>query len=304
MSRSSNTVSPGAPPRVSASALAALRLTGHLTERLAPGIAARHLMRSFVTPRKSKLPQWERDLIGQGGTTWVPAGPFGNLAAHVWYPGDRQSLMSAVPPPTVLLVHGHSGRASQMAAFAAPLVAQGYRVLAVDAPAHGHSAGRRLALPEYVNVLLELEKSAGPFAGIVAHSVGAAATVAALSRGMAAGRVVLIAPPEALSGHLTRLGRLLGYGPDVAKRAQQLIEARYGERFDTLRGSALGAGLTQHALVFHDEKDRMVPISEGEALVRAWDGARLIRTVGLGHNRILRDPSLITQVAGFISNTA
>jgi pimeloyl-ACP methyl ester carboxylesterase len=303
MFRSSNTATPGMALRVSPSALAALRLKGRLTERLAPGFAARHLVRSFVTPRKSKQRDWEKDLIIQAGATWVSAGPFGNLSAFVWYPDDRQSLVSAVPPPTVLLVHGHSGRASQMGAFAAPLAARGFRVVAVDAPAHGRSAGHTLALPDYVKVLMELEKNLGPLAGVVAHSVGAAAVVAALSRGMAVGRVVLIAPPEALSGHLTRLGQLLGYGPAVARRAQQLIEARYGEPFEALRGGPLGADLTQQALVFHDEKDRVVPISEGETRVRAWQDARSIRTVGLGHNRILRDPSLITQVAGFISNT-
>lgn len=44
--------------------------------------------------------------------------------------------------PPILLVHGWAGRGSQMGGFVAPLLAQGFSVLAPDLPGHGESAGR------------------------------------------------------------------------------------------------------------------------------------------------------------------
>jgi hypothetical protein len=43
---------------------------------------------------------------------------------------------------------------------------------------------------------------------------------------------------------------------------------------------------------------------EGEALARAWHGAQFLRTHGLGHRRVLRDPDVITQAVRFITASA
>src|SRR4051812_3545595 len=45
--------------------------------------------------------------------------------------------------PVVVLVHGWRGRASQFAPLVRSLVADGHRVVAFDAPAHGASRGSR-----------------------------------------------------------------------------------------------------------------------------------------------------------------
>ena len=54
------------------------------------------------------------------------------------------------------------------------------------------------------------------------------------------------------------------------------------------------------ALVIHDREDREVPMQQGEALAASWRGARLLRTTGLGHKRILEDERVGQAVADFI----
>ena len=56
-------------------------------------------------------------------------------------------------------------------------------------------------------------------------------------------------------------------------------------------------------MVIHDENDRDVPWQEGAALANAWPGAQFVRTSGLGHRRILRDPDVIARVTAFITTT-
>ena len=45
--------------------------------------------------------------------------------------------------------------------------------------------------------------------------------------------------------------------------------------------------------IFHDVKDREVPVESGEAIAREWPGAVLTRTEGLGHHRILYAPEVV-----------
>src|SRR6478735_2928342 len=52
----------------------------------------------------------------------------GELAAWQWGEAER---------PLVGVLHGWEGHGAQLGAFAAPLVAAGFRVLAFDAPGHG-----------------------------------------------------------------------------------------------------------------------------------------------------------------------
>ena len=57
-------------------------------------------------------------------------------------------------------------------------------------------------------------------------------------------------------------------------------------------------------LVVHDRDDREVPWQDGAAIAAAWPGARRVDTVGLGHQRILRDPAVVQAVAEFVAEAA
>ena len=50
--------------------------------------------------------------------------------------------------------------------------------------------------------------------------------------------------------------------------------------------------LTAPVLVVHDRGDAEIPWQHGAAIARAWRGAEMLITEGLGHRRILRDPGL------------
>lgn len=252
-----------------------------------PSLSARMLALLFTRPM-SRAPSARE-------TGWMAASTpsrlsfeGGRLVVHTW--GDG---------PVVLLVHGWSGNASQLGLYAEPLVALGFRVVAFDGPAHGSSDGRLSSLPQFARAIREVADQVGPVSAIVAHSLGSAATTLALSDGLDAERVVYLAPPEDLPGYLARLGRRIGFGPDIAVRAQRLLEARFGAPFEQARGRHLAPSMTARLLAFHDARDREVPHAEGQLLVDRWPGARLVTTDGLGHNRILADPGVADQAVAF-----
>jgi pimeloyl-ACP methyl ester carboxylesterase len=202
----------------------------------------------------------------------------------------------------VLLVHGWSGRGTQLAEFVAPCVAAGYRAVAFDAPAHGLSAGRATTLPEVGDVLGEIAVRFGPVHGIVAHSFGVLCTLYALEQGLGVRRCVALSPPATLEGLVEKFAHGLALPPPAWRALRAELEARFGadlwSRFSPLR---LAARATAPALVVHDADDREVPLHEGETLARAWPGASFHATAGLGHRRILRDPAVVARAVAYLS---
>jgi pimeloyl-ACP methyl ester carboxylesterase len=68
--------------------------------------------------------------------------------------------------------------------------------------------------------------------------------------------------------------------------------------FDVL---ASARTMTTPLLVFHDREDRDVAWSDGAAIAAAWPGAELVSTVGLGHRRIVQDPTVVAQAITFLA---
>ncbi len=261
-----------------------------LASTLAPGLAARVICRLFVTAQRYKMPARE--------TAWMQDARSQTLTIA---DGRRIRLYHWGTGPRVLLVHGMSAQASQMAVYAHPLVQAGWSVTAFDAPGHGASDGKTAALPDIARVQMQVMDHLGPLAGVIAHSVGSAATSLALLSGAQAGRIVYLAPPEDLFGFMARMARHLGFSDAATQRAKTRFETQHALTFDQARGAHVVPQLGHPALILHDEDDRMVPIREGARIAQLWPGARLIRTKGLGHNRLVRDPQVMQQAVGFLT---
>ncbi|MFL1407227.1 alpha/beta fold hydrolase [Marinobacter sp. M1N3S26] len=67
---------------------------------------------------------------------------------------------------------------------------------------------------------------------------------------------------------------------------------------------ALKNSITQPVLVIHDISDKEVPVSDGQTIADALPDARLEKTEGLGHRRILRAQEVTKRAAQFLSEEA
>ena len=74
----------------------------------------------------------------------------------------------------VLLVHGWSGRGSQLSSIATECNKKGFFVVSFDAPAHGGSSSYTTNVPEFVEAINFLNKTKGPFDYAIGHSFGGA----------------------------------------------------------------------------------------------------------------------------------
>jgi pimeloyl-ACP methyl ester carboxylesterase len=142
----------------------------------------------------------------------------------------------------------------------------------------------------------------GPVHGAIAHSMGAAAVMLAVHDGVPIPRAVFVAPPASALDFFRKFSAVVGLAEDVARRTRARVERRAQRRLAELDVRALAPVLRPTPLVvFHDEDDREVPIACGEMVAATWSGAELVRTKGLGHHRILRDPRIVTESVRFLS---
>ena len=285
------------------------------------------LSRRKQTLRERLLHSGLRFVFRVGGR-WLP-GPTTHLAYRLWfttrrYPtplrevmyeetATREYLDHAGTPlatyrwgngPAVLLVHGWSGRGTQLFQFVDPLVDAGYQVIAVDAPAHGRTPGTQTNLFQYVAALETVANRFGPFDGVIAHSFGTPAVMLAVhEQKLSAKRVVAISPPSTMLGMLTKFADMLDLHDNVTTRLRQRIEREFGDDiWHRLSVETIAPQLNVAALVVHDEQDDEVPIDEGETTASRWPGARFIRTQGYGHRRILRAHPVIDAAVTFIAH--
>jgi pimeloyl-ACP methyl ester carboxylesterase len=204
--------------------------------------------------------------------------------------------------PVVLFIHGWSGRGSQGAALVKPLTAAGYRLIAIDAPGHGETPGNRTDILECAAVVRAVSATYGPVHGAITHSFGGMVLAYAMNHGVMVDRVACISAPARVEFLVERFARTLRMPAPVVAGLNQRLEQRFDENiWDLVSADTNARNLAAPALVIHDVDDEGVPWQQGERIAAAWPGARFIRTQGLGHNRILRDPATIKMVVDFIA---
>ena len=242
--------------------------------RMTPQAAAE----AFVTPPRPT----EVESLAPGATSRFVPTPQGKIALH--YLGEG---------PRVLLLPGWEGQASDMSAFATPLLEAGMQVIAMDLPAHGQSEGTQTSIPQSAIALKAVGDHIGPLRAVVAHSIGCAVLCEAMHAGLKVSQAVLIGGPAYFDKYVKAGGRAMGLDEAGVTRMLELLNQRLGISPQEVSVPARATSFTQPALFIHSDDDQVVPIEDSLINVSAWKGAKHMRVEGLGHRRILRDPAVV-----------
>ncbi|MES2509185.1 MAG: alpha/beta fold hydrolase [Pseudomonadota bacterium] len=266
------------------------------SERLWPALAVRAAYRLFGTPLP---PKWINRRRSWSADWHIEHWPFENASVTLYAPTNSP------PDRVVLLLHGWGGHAGQMLALAESLHSRGLLPVMVEMPAHGRSDGATSNLPQFARVLeyvaARLTQQGYTLHAVVAHSLAANASAYAASRGLASGRLVLIAPPASPLEYTRLFARVFGLRESTRAAMQRRIEAREGVLMPQFEPHAVGARIRQPTLVVHDRQDSINLFADGVAYSQAIDGARLVATEGLGHRRILKDEHVLQEIAAFMA---
>lgn len=264
-----------------------IRAAFHLASRVSPVLGAEMARLLFFRPMR--MPYRKEQAAALATAQHVSLDVRGQrVQTYCWDSG-----------PTVLLVHGWGGHAGQMTEFVAPLTKAGFRVVAIDAPAHGRSGRGLSSLVHFADAMKAAAAAFGPVHAVVAHSFGAAATVQAMLRGLSVNRAVFVAPQARISTHWDLFRAALGMSDEVWQVMRTRSERWLKVSYDDLHPMDHAPGMKTPLLILHGTTDRMTPFSEGEKLAAHWPGAEL-KPLDCGHIAILRDWRALVASADFI----
>jgi pimeloyl-ACP methyl ester carboxylesterase len=298
---------PSQPPRtipgVSTELRHRLRRFFTVATRVSPRLAARLALEMFLRPPRRRMDAEDVPVVARATRRTLVLGR-GRIHALEWIADPHAG--AAAPRPAVLLLHGWGSHAARFGSFVEPMLAADWRVIALDAPAHGGSTGRRSDLGQFRNALAAALDELAPVRAIVAHSLGAAAAVWLLAdephRDVRS--LVVVGMPRDVGYMLESFMLVLDLREDVRQLLRRRFVARFGTVPEGFSAHALAARLRVPTLVVHDEDDDVAPLEHATRFALGLDHGRLNVTRGLNHSGPLRDATTIANIVAFVSEHA
>jgi pimeloyl-ACP methyl ester carboxylesterase len=201
----------------------------------------------------------------------------------------------------VLLVHGWSGRGTQLVKIADTLINTGYSTISFDAPAHGKSPGNQTIMTDFIATILEIEKQYGPFESAVGHSLGGMSILNAIKKGMKLNTAIIIGSGDVIQDIIEDFIAKLQLKPNLATDLRLHFEKKYGEKMNDYSAYKAAKEITIPVLVIHDKDDPEVPVKAGQHIYDHLKNGKLLLTEGLGHRKILGDAEVIQRTVQFMS---
>lgn len=264
-------------------------------EAICPPLAYRFFATLFFTPLKYQATEKERKAETFGEKFSVTAAGK-KIQCYRWGNSDK----------SVVVVHGWAGRATQFRRFVKPFISAGYQVIGFDGPAHGQSEGKRTTIVEFEETLKKVYEKIGVPEAIIAHSFGGGAVLFAAKNGLPVKKIINIASPTIGDKIIDTYLKAIGGSEKTKAFFKKFIQQKYGKPFEEFTASHIIKQIIQpvEVLLVHDEDDKEVSMEHPLELLRQYPSARLLKTKGLGHTRILKDDRVINEIVTFVQQPA
>lgn len=246
----------------------------------------------FSTPfRKSEKPKPALFKIAENFSIKVNGD---NINGYRW---------NTIAKKQLLILHGFESMAYKFEMYIAPMLAEGWGVVIMDAKAHGKSEGERIILPDYVSMIEQLENDFGKFSAYLAHSFGGIAVSLHLEKTKnAAARLVLIAPATETDTAINLFSKIVALKKEVRLALDDLILEKSGNPTSFYSVKRIVPKLENNIMWIHDKNDNITPLSDVEPIMRAQlSHVQFLITKGLGHSRIYKEKEVIRTVIAFIT---
>lgn len=247
----------------------------------------------FTSPIKHKIPKRELEMDSKSTQTLIEI-PKINKKVVLYQYGESSKK--------ILLVHGWSGRGTQLFKIADELVKTGYSTISFDAPAHGKSPGKTTIMSEFIETILEIEKQFGPFEAAVGHSLGGMSLLNSVKKGFQINNLTIIGSGDIVQDILNDFVAKLKLKPEIGERLRIHFEKKYQLEMDSFSGYKSAMEIDIPVLVMHDKKDLDVPVTAGINIHKHLKNGKLFLTEGLGHRKILGNTIVIEKVTQFIKD--
>ena len=268
-------------------------ITAKFLEAISPKLAMLFAAKLFVRPIKHKIPKRELHMVQKSIQTELFV-PKINKNIIVYQYGDYEKK--------ILLVHGWSGRGTQMVKIADKMLELGYATISFDAPAHGKSEGKTTLMPEFISSILVIEKQFGPFEFAIGHSLGGMSILNAIKQNLNVKKAVIIGSGDIIQDIIDDFIQKLQLKSKIGLLLKNYFEEKFNEPMENYAASFSAKSVTIPVLIIHDSNDDDVAIKAAHNIHKHLKNSTLMITEGLGHRKILGDTKVIESIKEFISN--
>ena len=202
----------------------------------------------------------------------------------------------------ILLVHGWSGRGTQLFKIADGLLQKGFSTISFDAPAHGKSGSKTTLMPEFIASILEIEKQFGPFEFAIGHSLGGMSILNAIKQGLQVKKAVIVGSGDIIQDILDDFVSKMALKPAIASMMKTHFEKKHNVAMESYSASLAAQSVEIPVLVIHDENDDEISVTAAHHIHQNLKKGEILITQKLGHRKILGDKNVIEKILNFISN--
>jgi len=181
-----------------------------------------------------------------------------------------------------------------------PYLAKNYKLVAINAPAHGHSEGIHSHPHKFINAIFTAQEHFGAFHTIIGHSMGGGCAVYAALEQLDVKKVVSIAGPSNFENAVSSFANFIGLRGKALTLFMADVEAVVQLPFPKINLAARVKSLSQSLLVIHDEQDLVIPFTEGSRYIPQICNGEFFATQGLGHRKIMQSEHVLRKVTDFI----
>lgn len=268
-------------------------ITAKLLEVISTKLVTKFAAKLFTRPIKHKIPKREFHMEKESIQEIVFV-PSINKEIVVYHYGKSEKK--------ILLVHGWSGRGTQLVKIADELLNLGYSTVSFDAPAHGKSQGNSSIMVEFIASILELEKQFGPFEFAIGHSLGGMAILNAIREKLKVRKVVLIGSGDIIQDIIDDFIKKLELKPEIGIKLREHFEKKYGVEMNYYSASNAAKEVLIPVLIIHDENDVDVNVKAAYNIKENLKISELMITKNLGHRKILGNNEVIQSIVTFIKD--
>lgn len=268
-------------------------ITAKLLEVISTKLVTKFAAKLFTRPIKHKIPKREFHMEKESIQEIVFV-PSINKEIVVYHYGKSEKK--------ILLVHGWSGRGTQLVKIADELLNLGYSTISFDAPAHGKSKGTSSIMVEFIASILELEKQFGTFEFAIGHSLGGMAILNAIREKLKVRKVVLIGSGDIIQDIIDDFIKKLELKPEIGIKLREHFEKKYGVEMNYYSASNAAKEVLIPVLIIHDENDVDVNVKAAYNIKENLKISELMITKNLGHRKILGNNEVIQSIVTFIKD--
>ena len=263
-----------------------------LSQQLSTSLATQVALYLFFRPQRFKRPVREQEMHEQALQTSCYVPEIDKVVQVFRFAGKGSK---------VLLLHGWSGRGTQLFAFADELRKSNAEVVTFDMPAHGQSLGNKTNIVELVACIKEVHAKYGPFDHAIAHSMGSMALLRTLRDGIPIKSAAIIGSGDKIRNVFYRFSEQLQFSDKVTEQMIQTVEKQFGMNLENYSSSMSLEHLKMPLLIVHDKDDKETHFAYSKDLHEIANNSELLLTTGLGHHRILRDSKTVQHIIQFIN---